>query len=98
MTTSENAARRFFQLDDGTSYFIVARSPEHAEQIMREAGVEFSAEGLPYDTAKIRGLLSWQEMSADHALIRHVHLNDGAGNGPVPLTQCEIGDWFCSEW
>jgi hypothetical protein len=95
---TDNSAKRFFKLDDGADYLVVARSPEHAEQILRDTGLEFSTEGLPYDAAKARGLLSWEELPADRALTKLVHLNDQTGDNPVPLTQCEIGDWFCSEW
>lgn len=77
---------------------MVAQSQEPAEQILHNVGIEFSTEGLPYNEAKIRGLLSWREMSAEQALSQRVYLYDRTSDSPVPMTQCEIGDWFCSEW
>lgn len=93
-----NTTKRFFEFTDGTDYLVVAWSPEHAGQILRDAGLEFSAEGLPYDEARDRGLLSWEELPLDQVAATHVHLNDRPSDSPVPLAQCEIGDWFCSEW
>jgi hypothetical protein len=90
--------KRFFKLADGADYLVVARSPEHAEQILRNTDLEFCAEGLPYNEAKERDLLSWEELPADRAATRRVYLSDRAGENPVSLSQCAIGDWFCSEW
>lgn len=97
-TTTPPVSKRFFHLDDGAEYFVIALSQEHAEQILRDAGIDFSAEGLPYDEAKTRGLLSWREIFQEEAQTARVHLNDQPGENPVPLTQCAAGDWFCSEW
>lgn len=62
-----------------------------AEQILRDASLEFSARDLPYDTAKARSLLSWEELPVDRAITKLVCLNDLRGDSPVPLAQCEIG-------
>lgn len=97
-TVRPPSTKRFFKLYDGADYFVVARTPEHAEQILQDAGLEFCAEGLPYATAKANGLLAWEELPADQSITKREYLNDRTGDSPVPLAQCEIGDWFCSEW
>ena len=74
-----NDTKRFFRLADGADYLVVARSPEHAEQILRDTGLEFCAEGLPYDEAKERGLLSWEELSTERAATKRVFLSDRTG-------------------
>ncbi len=90
--------KRFFEMDDGgADYIVVALGQEHAERIMRNAGIDF-ADGVSYDTAKENGLIRWEEMPKERAIAKRVHRNDGDGQDPVPLVQCEIGDWFCSEW
>lgn len=97
--TNLPATKHFFVLDDdGADYLVVANSPEHAEQILRDAGIEFTAEGLPYDVAKSRNLLSWKEINIKRATELQVHLNEGSTGDLTPLVQCEIGAWFCSEW
>ncbi|MGE5803370.1 MAG: hypothetical protein ACM358_14080 [Gemmatimonadota bacterium] len=91
--------KRFFDLDDGdVSYTVVARDPEHAEQIMRDAGIEFLDPSRSYDEAKASGAFAWSEMSAEQVASTKVHRCEAGQRDPVPLADCDIGDWFCSEW
>lgn len=91
--------KRYFHLDDGDiDYTVIARDLEHAEQIMREAGIEFLDPSVSYDEAKASGAFDWCEMSADRIARTKVHRQEAGKPDPVPLTDCDMGDWFCSEW
>ena len=88
--------RRYFQMNDGATYTIVAISHEHAEQILRDSGSEFGQWGRPYDEAKAAGELSWEEMHDEQVWRTHVYIDDGRTRRP--LCSMKPGDWFCSEW
>jgi hypothetical protein len=91
--------KRFFDMDDGdVSYTVVANDLEHAEQIMRDAGIEFLDPSVPYDEARASGAFDWSEMSTEQVARTRVHRCEAGQPDPVPLVDCEIGDWFCSEW
>lgn len=101
-TTADTMAadKRFFYVDDGgASYALVARDLEHAKQLLRDSGVEFTADdGDSYsiDAPEVSGV-EWREISAHDAAKKGVMLgDDGAGPRSV-LAACEIGDWFTSE-
>lgn len=88
--------KRFFDVDDGgASYTIVARDVEHAKQILRDHGVEFTTESG--DSASIDhpafADLEWRECSPDG---RHVFLDDGCNR--IPLAEATLGDFFSSEY
>jgi hypothetical protein len=88
--------KRFFHLDDGgAEYLVVARNQEHAEQIMRDSGIEFSDPSAPYDDA--RDALIWIEMGTDD-VARRMRCHTESDRGVIPLVDAELGDWFCSEW
>jgi len=91
--------KRFFDLDDGyVDYTVVARDLEHAEQIMRDAGIEFLDPSVSYDEAKASGAFDWSEMPNEQVARTKVHRCEAGRPDPVPLADCDIGDWFCSEW
>jgi hypothetical protein len=92
--------KRFFHVDDGgASYYLVARDLGHAKQLLRDCGLEFTAdsgESYPIDAPEVAHV-EWTEISAHAAAERRVWLGvDGAGPQSV-LAACEIGDWFTSE-
>lgn len=89
--------KRFFELDDGAYYLVVAHDPEHAVEIVRAAGIDFTCFGIPYDEAIARGDMFWRELSAaDVARHERVHTQDD--RGIIPLADARVGEWFCSEW
>ena len=97
MTTTD---KRYFHVDDGgASYYLVARDLDHAKQILRECGMELTAEDgdtYPIDAPEVAGV-EWREISPQDAARRRVWLgDDGAGPQSV-LAACAIGDWFTSE-
>ena len=98
--TETETNKRFFHVDDGgASYVLVARDLEHAKQLLRDSGVEFTADDgntFPVDAPEVAGV-EWREISAHAAAKRRVWLgDDGAGPQSV-LAACELGDWFTSE-
>lgn len=91
--------KRFFNLeDDHANYVVVARDLEHAEQIMRETGIEFSYPSVSYDEAKASGVFDWSEMSDERVASTRVHRQEAEHPDPVPLAASDVGDWFCSEF
>lgn len=93
-------AKRYFGVDDGgNDYTIVAVSVEHAKAILRAYGVEFTKEdgdSAPIDDPAFANL-DWYELSpAAVAKLQRCHTDDG--RGVIPLTECQLGDFFCSEW
>ncbi len=88
---------RYFQADDGgVDYTIVARDLDHAKELLRASGVEFTnddGDSVPFDSAT----LAWIELSAARAAKLRVFEDDG-GKGPWPLNTFAIGEWFCSEY
>jgi len=96
MTTT----KRFFYVGDGgASYYLVARDLDHAKQLLRDSGIEFTDEGgdsWPIDAPEV-AFVEWREISAQDAATRRVWLGDGGGAPEAALAACEVGDWFTSE-
>lgn len=97
---TQDLIKRFFHVDDGgASYYLVAQDLEHAKQLLRDSGVEFTAEdgdSYPIDAPEVAGL-EWREISAHDAAKKRVWLGlDGAPPQSV-LAACDLGDWFTSE-
>lgn len=93
--------KRFFHVDDGGDDFtIVARDVEHAKQILRDHGIEFTKDdgySAPIDHPEFAEL-EWREMSPGWVSRTRVHLDDRPGSVSVPLAECKLGDFFSSEW
>ncbi len=91
--------KRFFHVDDGgDSYYLVARDLDHARQLLRDSGVEFSAEdgnSYPIDAQEVVGV-EWREISAQDAARKRVWLGDDGTPPQSVLANCAIGDWFSS--
>jgi hypothetical protein len=98
--TTMTTDKRFFHVDDGgASYYLVARDLDHAKQLLRDAGVEFTAEdgdSHPIDAPEVADV-RWREISVADAATRRVWLGDSGGAPQVALAACAIGDWFTSE-
>jgi hypothetical protein len=90
--------QRYFSMDDGVRYTVVARDLEHAEQILRESGTEFGQYGSTYEEAKSNGEVDWEEIPDERVWRMRVHRGEPGEVDPVPLATCKIGEWFCSEW
>lgn len=93
--------KRFFHVDDGgDSFTIVARDVEHAKQVLRDHGVEFTKDdgySAPIDHPEFASL-EWREMSPAWVRRTRVHLDDNPKSTPVSLAECALGDFFSSEW
>lgn len=94
------AEKRFFSVDDGgASYYFVASNLEHAKQLLRDVGVEFTAEdgfSYPIDAPEVAEV-EWREMSAQDAARKRVRLGEDGAPPESVLAACQIGDWFTSE-
>ena len=92
--------KRFFHVDDGgASYYLVSRDLDHAKQLLRDAGVEFTADdggSYPIDAREVSSV-EWREISAHDAAKKRVRLGDDGAPPQSVLAACEIGDWFTSE-
>ena len=92
--------KRFFSADDGgASYWLVARDLDHAKQLLRDAGVEFTSEdgdSYPIDAPEVADAV-WREVSAQDAAKKRVRLGDDGAPPESVLAACELGDWFTSE-
>ena len=92
--------KRFFHADDGgASYYLVARDLDHAKQLLRDSGVEFTAEdgfSYPIDAPEVAEV-EWREVSAQAAARKRVMLGDDGTPPASVLAACAIGDWFTSE-
>lgn len=99
MNAESNDKRFFYVNDGGASYYLVARGLEHAKQLLRDSGVEFTADdGDSYaidapEVAEVR----WHEISAQDAARKRVRLGDDGAPPESVLAACAIGDWFTSE-
>jgi hypothetical protein len=98
-----NITQRYFHVDDGGArYWIVASDLDGAKQILRDHGVEFTKEdggSAPIDDPAFADL-EWDEVSADLASTKTVHLEDAPteAESKCKLSECIIGDFFCTEW
>jgi hypothetical protein len=96
--------KRFFKFDiDGASYWVVAVDLPHARRVLRESGTEFGQEGRPFDEIKENGLVTEQELSHEQAFKTRCDWSDhdddsGKLHGTKHLTECEVGEWFSSEY
>jgi hypothetical protein len=94
------AHKRFFHVDDGgASYYLVSRDLEHAKQLLRESGVEFTADDgwtYPIDAPEVSDV-EWREISWQDAARKGVMLGEDGRPPRSVLAACEIGDWFTSE-
>lgn len=92
--------KRFFHVDDGgASYYLVANDLGHAKQLLRDSGVEFTAEdgfSYPIDAPEVAEV-EWREVSAQDAARKRVMLGDDGTPPQSVLAACKIGDWFTSE-
>ncbi len=96
--------KRYFGVDDhvnggGVDYTIVARDQAHAKQLLIEAGVEFCDEnGMshPVNDPRVQDVHWWEIEPARAAKIQ-CHHDDNPKSPTTPLTECAIGDWFCTE-
>lgn len=92
--------KRFFLVDDGgASYCLVASDLEHAKHLLREAGVEFTADdgsSYPIDAPEVASV-EWREISVQDAARKRVWLGDDGAPPQSVLATCELGDWFTSE-
>lgn len=85
---------RYFQCqDDGADWFIVAVNLDHAKAILRRQCDAFGQEGVPFDQAE----LTWTELPPDVVSQKLKCWRDDAVE-PTPLSQCHLGETFCSEW
>jgi hypothetical protein len=93
--------KRFFHVDDGgASYYLVACDLDHAKQLLRDAGVEFTAEdgnAYPIDAPEVSAV-AWREISAQDAVLKRVWLGDNGAPPQSALASCALGDWFTSEF
>jgi hypothetical protein len=93
--------RRYFVFDDaGASYFVVATDIYHARAVLSAAGCEFGDHGKrgprPLAEAEADGDVTWKEIDASEAFRKRCCTDDGRGT--IPLTQADLGDWFCTEY
>jgi hypothetical protein len=96
---AEPGTQRYFEADDGDcQYTIVARDRAHAEQILRDSGIEFGDPSVPFDQAEIE----WTEIVGERAATIRVRDDDNRGTmldgHGWPLDTFRPGDWFSSEW
>lgn len=99
--SSSALQKRFFHVDDGgATYCLVARDLAHAKQLLRDSGVEFTAESgdsYPIDAPEVADV-AWREISAQDAAKRRVWLGDDDAPPQSVLAACAVGDWFTSEF
>ena len=94
--------KRFFRLDDGAAYYLViAHDVEHAGQILTDAGIEFGYPSATFDKAvdETGDPLKFVELSNERVERIRVDMSEqNTELGKVPVSDCEVGDWFCSEY
>ncbi len=101
MNTTAISTKHFFQAaDGGASYYLVAHDLDHAKQLLRDSGVEFTSDdgsSHPIDAPEVADA-TWRELSAEDAAKKRVWLGDDGGTPEAMLAACEIGDWFTTEF
>lgn len=90
-------AKRFFKInDEDAHHFVIASDLEHVARIMRATNIEFGDSGSTFDIALLTGAVKVQELDVDRASeVMRVVLNDDRHR--VPLSECDIGEWFSTE-
>ena len=105
-----STGRRFFHCDDnGISYSVVARDQEHAEKLLRDSGIEFpmieskDKDGNPSLDAQYAEPPEWREYEPGRPATIRVHKEIVGMDGRhfetvVTLDQCDMEEWFSSEF
>jgi len=74
-------------------YWICATSQDAARATLSAAGTDFE------DLDPSERPLDWRELSLDDAAkLRCDTGEDGRDRGKISLTECDLGEWFSSEW
>lgn len=98
---STDTPKRFFSFYDGddVEYVIVATDTQHAIDLMDEVGF-----GHPVPKPFIEAVgtdgkpLVMAELTSEVASGVEVDtFEDNRGRGRIPLTHCDLGEWFTSE-
>jgi hypothetical protein len=103
MVNTQAAPKRFFQLDDeGTYYLVVSTSLEGAKQLLRESHCVFGHEEAAFDAAAFgrdEGFpaLVWTELAPEQ-VAKKLRCHTENERGVIKLSDADIGDWFSSEW
>jgi len=91
---TQPTAKRFFRCEDnGEHYDFVAVTLEHAKYILAHSGAETIADAdKDFGTEKVE----WTELAREQASMVRVNTDPGPGSdrGRIPLSLCEIGEWF----
>lgn len=106
--TTAPAPRYFWCDDNGCDYLIVATDREHAERLLRDAGIDFPMGEHGETDADAP---EWRELSTETARAKNIAVEadqpytmpDGTAarilnTGSLPLTSFGIGEWFSSEY
>lgn len=93
--------KRYFTFEDGggATYAVVAL--DEAFAIKALGGVEFGYPSEPFAKATDEdgNALKMREIGPDMAArIRVDTTEDDRGRGRIPLTECDLGEWFSSEY
>lgn len=106
-----NLPIKFFEIDDDgdADYTIVARDRAHALEMIK--GIEFGDPSRPFEQAvDIHDKpLELTPITMERAAKLRCRIEEGEdqpyirwliaqGRNPLPLSECDVGDWFCSEW
>ena len=97
----EPRTKRFFHVDDdGDAFWIVAWDLDHAKQLLRDCGVELTAEdgcSRPIDHPDVAHY-EWKEISVERAAKIRCQRDDRYDSATVALSECVVGEWFSREW
>lgn len=87
----EDRPKRFFEVDTGVTYIIVAFDEDHA-WVLFALEVARTECGTETEDATLR------EISEDDVARKHVTDERDGKEGRYPLASAEVGDVFCSEY
>lgn len=93
--------KRYFKIEDrdGATYYVVDENEESARDRLRDSGVEFGQYSLSFYAAMERGMLKTTELTAQRASeIRCDTADDDRGRGRIALSECDLGEWFSTEY
>lgn len=63
------------------------------------ARATLDSSGIDLDLDPSERPMTWRELTRDEAAkLRCDTDEDGRGRGKIPLTECDLGEWFSSEW